>query len=57
MFDVPFLYGTGWPAQLDQGAEPVIVISRELNEKLFGGATAWDGLCAGTTAIFASMGS
>jgi putative ABC transport system permease protein len=40
MFDVPFLYGTGWPAQLDQGAEPVIVISRELNEKLFGGANS-----------------
>jgi putative ABC transport system permease protein len=40
MFDVPFLYGTGWPAQLDKGAEPVIVISRELNEKLFGGANS-----------------
>jgi putative ABC transport system permease protein len=40
MFDVPFLYGTGWPKQLDQGAEPVIVISRELNEKLFGGANS-----------------
>jgi putative ABC transport system permease protein len=40
MFDVPFLYGTGWSAQLDRGAEPVIVISRELNEKLFGGANS-----------------
>jgi putative ABC transport system permease protein len=40
MFDVPFLYGTGWSAQLDKGAEPVIVISRELNEKLFGGANS-----------------
>jgi putative ABC transport system permease protein len=40
MFDVPFLYGSGWSAQLDKGAEPVIVISRELNEKLFGGANS-----------------
>jgi putative ABC transport system permease protein len=40
MFDVPFLYGTAWTAQLDKGAEPVIVISRELNEKLFGGANS-----------------
>ena len=40
MFDVPFLYGAPWPAQLDEGAEPVIVISRELNEKLFGGANS-----------------
>src|SRR6202030_726254 len=34
MFDVPFLFGTAWPAQLDRGAEPVIVISRELNQRL-----------------------
>jgi putative ABC transport system permease protein len=40
MFDVPFLYGTAWSTQLDKGAEPVIVISRELNEKLFGGANS-----------------
>jgi putative ABC transport system permease protein len=40
MFDVPFLYGTAWSTQLDKGTEPVIVISRELNEKLFGGANS-----------------
>jgi putative ABC transport system permease protein len=40
MFDVPFLYGTAWPKPLDKGAEPVIVISRDLNEKLFGGANS-----------------
>jgi putative ABC transport system permease protein len=40
MFDVPFLFGTGWPKPLDKGAEPVIVISRELNERLFGGANS-----------------
>jgi putative ABC transport system permease protein len=37
MFDVPFLYGNGWDASADQGAAPVIVLSREQNEKLFGG--------------------
>ncbi|MFL6605113.1 MAG: ABC transporter permease [Steroidobacteraceae bacterium] len=37
MFDVPFLYGNGWDSGADQGAAPVIVISKEQNEKLFGG--------------------
>jgi putative ABC transport system permease protein len=37
MFDVPFLYGHGWDAKADSGPEPVIVISRKLNEKAFGG--------------------
>jgi putative ABC transport system permease protein len=37
MFDVPFLYGSGWDTHADQGAAPVIVLSRPLNEKLFGG--------------------
>lgn len=37
MFDVPFLYGGGWRAEADDLAEPVMVISREHNEKLFGG--------------------
>jgi putative ABC transport system permease protein len=38
MFDVPFEYGGPWNAAADQGPEPVIVLSREENEKLFGGA-------------------
>jgi putative ABC transport system permease protein len=37
MFAVPFLYGSGWNAGADQGAAPVIVLSKEQNEKLFGG--------------------
>jgi putative ABC transport system permease protein len=37
MFDVPFLYGGGWEASGDQNALPVIVLSKEQNEKLFGG--------------------
>src|SRR5581483_7368314 len=40
MFDVPFLYGSGWDAGADQNATPVAVLSREQNEKLFGGANS-----------------
>jgi putative ABC transport system permease protein len=38
MFDVPFEYGGPWDAAADQGPEPVIVLSRHENDKLFGGA-------------------
>ena len=37
MFDVPFLYGSGWDRSADETQEQVVVLSRELNEKLFGG--------------------
>jgi putative ABC transport system permease protein len=37
MFDVPFQYGGTWTDAADTGPEPVIVISRKLNEKLFDG--------------------
>ncbi|MDX1508270.1 MAG: ABC transporter permease [Woeseiaceae bacterium] len=37
MFNVPFLYGSGWDASADTNAEPVVVLTRELNERLFGG--------------------
>jgi putative ABC transport system permease protein len=37
MFDVPFLYGSGWSAAADRGPEPVIVLSKEENTTLFGG--------------------
>jgi len=37
MFEVPFLYGAGWDAAADADAEPVVVLTRELNETLFGG--------------------
>jgi putative ABC transport system permease protein len=37
MFDAPFLYGQGWDAAADQGPQPVVVLSHETNEKVFGG--------------------
>jgi putative ABC transport system permease protein len=40
MFEVPFLYGSGWSAAADHPAQPVIVLSRQENEKVFGGANS-----------------
>ena len=40
MFDVPFQYGGTWTDAADTGPEPVMVISREVNEMLFGGANS-----------------
>ena len=37
MFDAPFLFGGAWDAQADEGQARVVVISRALNEKVFGG--------------------
>jgi putative ABC transport system permease protein len=37
MFDVPFLYGSGWDRSADASAERVVVLTRALNERLFGG--------------------
>ncbi len=37
MFDVPFQYGGTWTDSTDTGPEPVMVLSRKVNEKLFGG--------------------
>jgi putative ABC transport system permease protein len=37
LFDVPFLYGAGWDRLADADAAHVVVLSRELNDKLFGG--------------------
>jgi putative ABC transport system permease protein len=39
-FDVPFQYGGTWSAEADRGPEPVMVISRTMNEKYFGGANS-----------------
>ncbi|MBC3766995.1 ABC transporter permease [Neptunicella marina] len=36
-FDTPFLYGGGWSDEADVNREFVTVISRETNDKLFGG--------------------
>ncbi len=38
MFDVPFEYGGPWNSAADAGPQPVIVLSRRENAKLFGGA-------------------
>lgn len=40
MFDVPFRYGTGWSASEDEARAKVAVISKALNEKLFGGGNS-----------------
>lgn len=37
MFNVPFMYGGGWSDTADAAAEPVVVLTRQLNERLFGG--------------------
>jgi putative ABC transport system permease protein len=40
MFDVPFLYGSGWNASADRGPEPVIVLSKRENDAFFGGSNS-----------------
>lgn len=37
MFDVPFEYGSGWDATADQTEDRVVVISSDMNQRLFGG--------------------
>jgi len=37
MFEVPFLYGSGWDRAADQSMQQVVVLSQSLNERLFGG--------------------
>ncbi|MEO1037749.1 MAG: ABC transporter permease [Pseudomonadota bacterium] len=37
MFNVPFLYGGPWDDRFDETAGNVVVLSKETNEKLFGG--------------------
>ena len=40
MFDVPFKYGRGWSAAEDENRAHVVVLTREMNDKLFGGANS-----------------
>ncbi len=40
MFDVPFLYGTSWNRDADDNLEQVVVLSKEINEQLFGGGNS-----------------
>jgi putative ABC transport system permease protein len=37
MFNVPFIYGSGWDKSADVASEAVVVLTRDLNERLFGG--------------------
>jgi len=37
MFGLPFMYGSGWDDAADQNLERVVVLSQEMNEKVFGG--------------------
>ena len=37
MFDLPFLFGSGWDDAADENLERVVVLSREINERVFGG--------------------
>lgn len=37
MFEPPFKYGRGWDHEQDQAHARVLVLSKEINEKLFGG--------------------
>jgi putative ABC transport system permease protein len=40
MFDIPFLHGGGWSAEQDARRARVAVISKALNDKLFGGGNS-----------------
>ncbi|MDP2129041.1 MAG: ABC transporter permease [Pseudohongiella sp.] len=40
MFDIPFQYGGGWDRRADDTQQLVVVLSNELNERLFGGANS-----------------
>jgi putative ABC transport system permease protein len=40
MFDVPFLYGSGWSRAADATPEPVVVLGKHINDKLFAGANS-----------------
>jgi putative ABC transport system permease protein len=37
MFNVPFIYGSGWDKSADATADQVVVLGKQLNERLFGG--------------------
>lgn len=37
MFDVKFIYGNGWDDSADSNLQRVVVLSKEMNERVFGG--------------------
>jgi putative ABC transport system permease protein len=40
MFDVPFKYGGSWSASDDESHAAVVVLTKDMNDKLFGGANS-----------------
>lgn len=40
VFDVPFIYGSGWVRAEDDAPGPVVVLSKFMNEKIFGGVNS-----------------
>ncbi len=40
MFNVPFIYGSGWDKSSDENAEQVVVLTRRINDEVFGGANS-----------------
>lgn len=39
-FGTPFAFGGGWDAAADRGPQPVVVLSHETNDKVFGGGNS-----------------
>ncbi|MAG75958.1 MAG: ABC transporter substrate-binding protein [Colwelliaceae bacterium] len=37
MFDTPFLFGSGWDMAVDSKLEQVVVLTKKINDKIFGG--------------------
>lgn len=40
MFNTPFLYGSGWDKQADQNRDLVVVLTKNINDQVFGGANS-----------------
>jgi putative ABC transport system permease protein len=40
MFEVPMLYGSSWTASAERDMDPVVVLSKRLNQRLFQGANS-----------------
>lgn len=56
MFDVPFLYGSGWDSVADANAENVAVLNFETNEEIFGGENSVGRTITLDTRVFTVIG-
>ena len=56
MFDVPFLYGSGWDSEADDNATNVAVLSFETNEEIFGGENSVGQTITLDTRVFTVVG-